>query len=135
MSQKEYIDIKKEFEDFKKELEDSTPLFDDDNLNFTDFDDYDLDFIDSDDDLDFTDFDDNKMENNSMESYMGNYPNLTLEDENILLNLIIKKDYSNIDDLNERREELIQDLKDLIEEFGQTNEFNELLDYYDTKIK
>ena len=66
---------------------------------------------------------------------MGNYPNLTLEDENILLNLIIKKDYSNIDDLNERREELIQDLKDLIEEFGQTNEFNELLDYYDTKIK
>ena len=82
MSQKEYIDIKKEFEEFKKKLEDSRPLLDDDNLNF----------IDSDDDLDFTDFDDNKMENNSMESYMGNYPNLTLEDENILLNLIIKKD-------------------------------------------
>ena len=116
MSQKEYIDIKKEFEEFKKKLEDSKPLLDDDNLNFTDF-------------------DDNKMENNSMESYMGNYPNLTLEDENILLNLIIKKDYSNIDDLNERKEELIQDLKDLIEEFSQTNEFNELLDYYDTKIK
>lgn len=132
MSQKEYIDIKKEFEDFKKELEDSTPLFDD-NLNFTDFDDLNLDLTD--DDLDFTDFDNDKIENNSMESDIDNYPNLILEDEKLLLNLIIKKDYSNIDDLNERREELIQDLKDLIEEFSQTNEFNELLDYYTTKIE
>lgn len=133
MSQKEYIDIKKEFEDFKKELEYSTPLFDDDNLNFTDFDDLNLDLTD--DDLDFTDFDNDKIENNSMESDIDNYPNLILEDEKLLLNLIIKKDYSNIDDLNERREELIQDLKDLIEEFSQTNEFNELLDYYTTKIE
>lgn len=130
MSQKEYIDIKKEFEEFKKELEDSEPLFDDDNLNFTELDDYNPDFTDSDDDFYFTDFDDNS----SIKSNIDNYPNLTLEDENILLNLIIKKDYSNIDDLNERREELIQDLKDLIEEFSQTNEFNELLDYYNTKI-
>lgn len=133
MSQKEYIDIKKEFEEFKKKLEDSKPLLDDDNLNFTDFDDLNLDLTD--DDLDFTDFDNDKIENNSMESDIDNYPNLILEDEKLLLNLIIKKDYSNIDDLNERREELIQDLKDLIEEFSQTNEFNELLDYYTTKIE
>ena len=85
--------------------------------------------------MDFTDFDNDKIENNSMESDIDNYPNLILEDEKLLLNLIIKKDYSNIDDLNERREELIQDLKDLIEEFSQTNEFNELLDYYTTKIE
>ena len=115
MSDKEYIDFKKEFEDFKKELEDSEPLFDDE--------------------LDFTDFDDYKIVSDSMESDMADYPNLTLEDENILLNLIIKKDYSKTDDVNERKEELIHDLKDFIDEFSQTNEFNELLAYYDGKTE
>ena len=115
MSDKEYIDFKKEFEDFKKELEDSEPLFDDE--------------------LDFTDFDDYKIVSDSMESDMDDYPNLTLEDENILLNLIIKKDYSKTDDVNERKEVLIHDLKDFIDEFSQTNEFNELLAYYDGKTE
>lgn len=125
MSDEEYIDFKKEFEDFKKELENSKPLFDNDDIVFTDFDE-DLNLLDfEDDNLILTDFNDD-----SMESDMEDYPNLTLEDENILLNLIIKKDYSKTDDLNERKKELIHDLKDLIEEFSKTNEFNELLSYY-----
>ena len=115
MSSEEHIDFKKEFEDFKKELENSKPLFGEDDLDFTDFDDY-------------------KIEDDLKDSpNHDDFPNLTLENENMTLNLIIKKDYSKTDSLNERKDEFINDLKDLIEEFSTTDEFNELLDYYDIK--
>ena len=36
--EKEHIDFRKEFEEFKKELENSKPIFDDDSIEFNDFD-------------------------------------------------------------------------------------------------
>ena len=47
------------------------------------------------------------------------------------MNLIIKKDYSTIDDLEKRKEEFIKDLKEFIDEFDSTEESTELMKYYD----
>ncbi len=113
MSEEEYIDFKKEFKDFKKELENSVPLFDED-IEFTDFDDMiksDSDFLESDNDFE-------------------NFPSVNIEDENVSLSFIIKKDYSQINDLNERKKILRSDLNALIEEFSKTDEFMDLLEYF-----
>ena len=59
------------------------------------------------------------------------YPNITLETDDILMNLIIKKDYSTIDDLEKRKEEFIKDLKEFIDEFDSTEESTELMKFYD----
>ena len=59
------------------------------------------------------------------------YPELTLETEDILMNLSIKKNYSLIKDLDERKKEFISDLKDVIDEFEEANESLEFMKYYD----
>ena len=48
------------------------------------------------------------------------YPELTLETEDMIMNLSIKKDYSEIKDLNDRKKEFINDLKAFIDEFDET---------------
>ncbi|MBP5700295.1 MAG: hypothetical protein J6W71_05570, partial [Methanobrevibacter sp.] len=48
---KEHIDFRKEFEEFKKELENSKPIFDDDFIEFNDFD----NLISNDDELNHLD--------------------------------------------------------------------------------
>ena len=132
MSEEEYIDFKKEFEDFKKELENSRPIFDDDSIEFNDFDNL---ISDSEDSHDLKDlFDYNSINsNNSNNSYTNNneYPNITLETDDILLNLIIKKDYSKIEDLGERKKEFFNDLRKFIDEFESTEESNQLMKYYE----
>ena len=59
------------------------------------------------------------------------YPELTLETEDIIMNLSIKKNYSLIKDLDERKKEFISDLKDFIDEFEEANESLEFMKYYD----
>ena len=59
------------------------------------------------------------------------YPELTLETEDMIMNLSIKKDYSEIKDLNDRKKEFIEDLKAFIEEFDETEESFEFMKYYD----
>lgn len=59
------------------------------------------------------------------------YPELTLETEDMIMNLSIKKDYSEIKDLNERKKEFIEDLKAFIEEFDETEESLDFMRYYD----
>ena len=59
------------------------------------------------------------------------FPKIALETDDILMNLIIKKDYSTIDDLEKRKEEFIKDLKEFIDEFDSTEESTELMKYYD----
>lgn len=119
MSEKEYIDFKKEFEEFKKDLENSKPIFDVDSIEFNAFDN-DLNHLLSDSNID-----------NSNNDLKSNYPNISLETDDILMSLTIKKDYSKIEDLNKRKEEFIKDLKEFIEEFESTNESTELMKYYD----
>ena len=57
------------------------------------------------------------------------YPELTLETEDMIMNLSIKKDYSEIKDLNDRKKEFINDLKAFIDEFDETEESLEFMKY------
>ena len=59
------------------------------------------------------------------------YPELTLETEDIIMSLSIKKDYSQIKDFDKRKEEFINDLHEFIEEFNQTPESDEFVRYFD----
>ena len=59
------------------------------------------------------------------------YPELTLETDDMVMTLSIKKDYSQIEDLDKRKEEFINDLKAFIKEFEETPESDEFMKYYD----
>ena len=59
------------------------------------------------------------------------YPELTLETDDIIMNLTIKKDYSQIEDIDKRKEEFINDLNEFIKEFSQTPEADYFLSYFD----
>ena len=121
MSEKEYIDFKKEFEEFKKELENSKPIFDDDSIEFNDFDNL----------ISSTDGEDLNNSNISDDDLKMDFPKIALETDDILMNLTIKKDYSAIGDLDERKKEFIKDLKEFIDEFESTEESSQLMKYYD----
>ncbi|MBR5504186.1 MAG: hypothetical protein IKV87_07075, partial [Methanobrevibacter sp.] len=129
MSEKEYIDFKKEFKEFAQDLENSKPIFDDEELSFDDFDNLfnekeslcDNDKFLNDcnnenkghDELfnDFNDLDD---------FFASQYPEISLETEELFMNLSLKKDYSEIKDLNLRKKEFFKDLRDFIDEFEST---------------
>ena len=59
------------------------------------------------------------------------YPELTLETDDIVMNLAIKKDYSKIKDFDKRKEEFINDLKAFIDEFEETPESDDFVRYFD----
>ena len=118
MSQEDYIDFKREFEEFKKELESSKPMFDDESIEFDDL----GNLISS-------------SENNghleNLSNSNNNHPHISLETDDILMNLTIKKDYSSIENLDKRKEEFIKDLKEFIDEFESTEESSQLMKYYE----
>ena len=58
-------------------------------------------------------------------------PEINLETDDIIMNIAVKKDYSTIEDLDERKKEFINDLKAFIDEFSQTEESLEFMSYYD----
>ena len=47
------------------------------------------------------------------------------------MTIAVKKDYSKIKDLDKRKEEFINDLKDFIDEFSQTSESDDFVSYFD----
>ena len=59
------------------------------------------------------------------------YPEITLETNDIIMSLSIKKDYSKIEDSDKRKKEFISDLKDFIDEFAETPESDAFMRYYD----
>ena len=121
--EKEHIDFRKEFEEFKRVLENSKPIFDDDSIEFNDFD----NLLSNDDFNPLDELD----ESNDQSILSMDYPKISLETEDILMNLTIKKDYSAIDDLEKRKEQFIKDLKEFIDEFESTEESSHLMKYYD----
>ena len=58
-------------------------------------------------------------------------PEINLETDDIIMNIAVKKDYSQIKDLTERKKEFITDLKAFIDEFDETEESLEFMKYYD----
>ena len=72
------------------------------------------------------------LEGDNMDDFIdGLYPELTLETNDLIMTIAVKKDYSQIQDLDKRKEEFIKDLEDFIKEFSQTPESDEFLGYYD----
>ncbi len=59
------------------------------------------------------------------------FPELNLETDDIVMDITVKKDYSTIKDLDERKQEFIQDLKDFIKEFEETPESTDFMRYFD----
>ena len=59
------------------------------------------------------------------------YPELTLETEDIIMTIAIKKDDSKIEDFDKRKEEFIRDLNEFIKEFSETPESDDFMRYYD----
>ena len=59
------------------------------------------------------------------------YPEITLETDDIIMTISVKKDYSQIKDLDNRKKEFINDLKDFIKEFEGTPESVDFMRYYD----
>lgn len=67
-----------------------------------------------------------------MEDFLEDlYPEITLETDDILMSISVKKDYSQIKDVNLRKREFIKDLQDFIKEFEQTPESLEFIKYFD----
>ena len=58
-------------------------------------------------------------------------PEINLETDDIIMNIAVKKDYSLIKDLTERKKEFINDLRLFIDEFDETEESLEFMKYYD----
>lgn len=58
------------------------------------------------------------------------YPEITLETDDILMNLTVKKDYSTIENPEDRKKEFIKDLQDFIKEFEDSPESNDFINYY-----
>ena len=69
------------------------------------------------------------MEEDNMEDIL--YPELNLETDDIIMDITVKKDYSQIEDLDERKEEFINDLKAFINEFEETPESMDFVRYFD----
>jgi hypothetical protein len=71
------------------------------------------------------------LEEAKMSDFEELFPELTLETDDIIMELAIKKDYSHIRDLDKRKEEFIKDLHDFIDEFSQTPESHEFMTFFD----
>lgn len=59
------------------------------------------------------------------------YPEITLETDDIIMSISVKKDYSQIRDLDKRKEEFFNDLNDFIKEFSETPESDDFMLYFD----
>ena len=66
-----------------------------------------------------------------MDDFEKFYPEINIETDDLLLSISLKKDYSNIKDLNERKKEFINDLNEFINEFIETDEFTDFMKYFD----
>mgnify|MGYP003420052395 CR=1 FL=1 len=59
------------------------------------------------------------------------YPEITLETDDIVMSISVKKDYSQINDLDKRKQEFINDLHEFINEFSETPESKEFMAFFD----
>lgn len=62
----------------------------------------------------------------------SDYPELELETDNLLMTLSVKKDYSKITDKDKRKKEFVKDLHDFINQFAETPESDDFIEYYST---
>lgn len=58
------------------------------------------------------------------------FPEIEIETDDILMLLTLKKDYSKIENMEDKKKEFIKDMKDFIDEFASNPEFEQLMEYY-----
>jgi uncharacterized FlgJ-related protein len=58
-------------------------------------------------------------------------PQITLETDDLIMEISVKKDYSQIKDLDERKKEFINGLNDFIKEFSETPESKDFMALFD----
>ena len=72
------------------------------------------------------------LEEDNMDDLLDSiYPEITLETDDIIMSISVKKDYSEIEDLDKRKEEFIKDLNEFIKEFSETPESTTFMAYFD----
>ena len=72
------------------------------------------------------------MEEDRMDDFIDSlYPEITLETDDIIMSIAVKKDYSKIQDLAKRKEEFLNDLADFLKEFSETPESEDFMRYFD----
>ncbi len=72
------------------------------------------------------------MVEDNMDEFLDElYPELTLETDDIIMTIAVKKDYSEIEDFDKRKEEFIKDLNEFIQEFSETPESDDFMRYYE----
>ena len=59
------------------------------------------------------------------------FPELNLETDDITMNLVVKKDYSYLDTIEERKKEFLDDLKSFIKEFDGSPDSIDFFKYFD----
>ena len=74
----------------------------------------------------------NSMAEDSMDDFIDSlYPEITLETDDIIMSIAVKKDYSKIGNLAKRKEEFLNDLTDFLKEFSETPESEDFMRYFD----
>ena len=74
----------------------------------------------------------NSMAEDSMDDFIDSlYPEITLETDDIIMAIAVKKDYSKIKDLTERKKEFLKDLDEFIKEFSETPESDDFMRYFE----
>ena len=72
------------------------------------------------------------LEEDKMDDLLDSlYPEITLETDDMVMTISVKKDYSEIEDLDKRKEEFIKDLNEFLKEFSETPESREFMAYFD----
>lgn len=72
------------------------------------------------------------MAEDSMDDFIDSlYPEITLETDDIIMSIAVKKDYSKIGNLAKRKEEFLNDLTDFLKEFSETPESEDFMRYFD----
>ncbi|WP_462315942.1 hypothetical protein [Methanobrevibacter sp.] len=72
------------------------------------------------------------MEEDRMDELLDSlYPEITLETDDLIMTISVKKDYSQIEDIDKRKEEFINDLNEFIKEFSETPESREFVAFLD----
>lgn len=59
------------------------------------------------------------------------FPELTLETDDMTMNLVVRKDYSYLDTVEKRKKEFIKDLKSFIKEFDDSPDSIDFFRFFD----
>lgn len=66
-----------------------------------------------------------------IKKYLKSKNRITLENDYLVLKIGINKDYSTIIEFDDRKNEFVNDVQDIISEYLESDEIDEFINYYD----